>query len=30
MTFTFDEFDSYGFLTKSNPADLYFWGICKQ
>jgi SAM-dependent methyltransferase len=25
--FTFEEFESYGFLTNSNPADLYFWGI---
>ena len=28
--FTFEEFESYGFSTNSNPADLYFWGICKQ
>ena len=28
--FTFEEFEYYGFLTNDNPADLYFWGLCKQ
>jgi hypothetical protein len=27
--FTFEEFESYGFSTNSNPQDLYFWGIKK-
>ncbi len=28
--FSFDEFESYGFMTNKSPADLYFWGLCNQ
>ena len=26
----FDKFEKFEFSTNDNPADLYFWGLCKQ
>lgn len=26
----FSKFEQFGFSTNDNPADLYFWGLCKQ
>lgn len=28
--FTFDEFETYQFISNPNPPDLYFWGILKK
>jgi hypothetical protein len=28
--FDFSEFEQYGFSANRDPADLYFWGLCKQ